>query len=307
MVFLKHRTADPAIYVYETALKSRPDVPKLWFGLGLSHYLRFPAEQAEQALRKALALDPQYDAAYVVLGDLLEQSSRTADALDVFRKAMEMRPDLYLSYYYYGKLASKGGDENSADAIAKLRKAVSLNPNFPQARYELGKALIQAGQDNRSHPAAEQESGARSGPGTVSLSARPHLQETRRSGSASRSSFGCLKRQTRRQNRKISFSVWKFRLKSLDKSSSRRRLACVLGFVLGVSWTNTAAPQQRPDKPNPAAKSSLSKQISAAEAAAAQRPQDPQVLMRLVKLYQAEGEFGKSLPLLERFVVLCAG
>jgi tetratricopeptide (TPR) repeat protein len=146
MVFLKHRTADPAIYVYETALKSRPDVPKLWFGLGLSHYLAYRLNEAEQALRKALALDPEYDAAYVVLGDLLEQSKRTADALDVFRKAMEMRPDLYLPYYYYGKLASKEGHENSADAIAKLRKAVSLNPNFPEARYELGKALVQSGQ-----------------------------------------------------------------------------------------------------------------------------------------------------------------
>src|SRR6267142_173871 len=117
-------------------------------------------------------------------------------------------------------------------------------------------------------------------------------------GFASRSSFGSTKRQTKRQNRKISFSAWKFRLRSLDKGSSTRRLACVLGLVLELSVPNTAAPQQRPDKPNPAAQTSLSKQISLAEAAVAQRPQDPQVLMRLVKLYQAEGEFGKSLPVL---------
>jgi len=146
MVFLKHRTADPAIYVYETALKSRPDVPRLWFGLGLSQYLASRLNEAEQALQKAIALDPQYEAAYVVLGDLLEQNNRTADALDVFRKAMEIRPDLYLPYYCYGKLAAKEGKENGADAIAKLRKAVSLNPNFPEAHYELGKALVQSGQ-----------------------------------------------------------------------------------------------------------------------------------------------------------------
>jgi superkiller protein 3 len=59
---------------------------------------------------------------------------------------MEMRPDLYLPYYYYGKLASKAGNEKRADAIANLRKAVSLNPNFSEARFELGKALAQAGQ-----------------------------------------------------------------------------------------------------------------------------------------------------------------
>ena len=146
MVFLKHRSADPAIYVYETALKSRPDVPKLWFGLGLSHYLASRPNEAEQALRKALALDPQYEAAYVVLGDLLEQNSRPADALNVFHRAMEVRPDLYLPYYYYGKLASKEGNEKRSDAIVSLRKAVSLNPNFSEARFELGKALAQTGE-----------------------------------------------------------------------------------------------------------------------------------------------------------------
>jgi len=96
-------------------------------------------------------------------------------------------------------------------------------------------------------------------------------------------------------------------LRSLDKRSPRRRLTCILGLLLELGGPVGAAPQQRPDKPNPVAQNSLSKQISVAEAAAAQRPQDPQVLMRLVKLYQLEGEFGKSLPLLERFVVLAPG
>src|SRR4029077_9658992 len=66
MVFLKHHTPDPAIYIYETAVKTRPDVPKLWLGLGLSYYSASRLEDAEPALRKALAIDPQYDVAYVV-------------------------------------------------------------------------------------------------------------------------------------------------------------------------------------------------------------------------------------------------
>ena len=77
--------------------------------------------------------------------------------------------------------------------------------------------------------------------------------------------------------------------------------------MLELSGASVAASQQPPYKPNPADNTSLSKQISLAEAAVAQRPQDPQVLMRLVKLYQAEGEFGKSLPLLERLVVIAPG
>jgi tetratricopeptide (TPR) repeat protein len=93
-------------------------------------------------------------------------------------------------------------------------------------------------------------------------------------------------------------------LKSPDKNSSRRRLTYVLGLVLELSGPGIAVSQQRPRDPNPAAKTSSSRQISVAEAAVAQRPQDPQALTRLVNLYQTEGEFDKSLPLLERLVVL---
>lgn len=50
-----------------------------------------------------------------------------------------------------------------------------------------------------------------------------------------------------------------------------------------------------------------SSQISAAEAAAAQNPRDVQALMRLVRLYQAEGEYDKSTPLLEKVVIIAPG
>lgn len=146
MVFLKHRTPDPAIYVYDTGLKTCPDSAKLWLGLGLSYYFASRLEDAEKALRKAMALDPQYEVPYVVLGDLLEQSGRVDDALEIFRKTIEIHPNLSEAYYYYGKLELKQEHANVTDAVDKLRKAVALNPAFPEAHYELGKALAQAGE-----------------------------------------------------------------------------------------------------------------------------------------------------------------
>ena len=77
--------------------------------------------------------------------------------------------------------------------------------------------------------------------------------------------------------------------------------------MLALAAAGGAISQQRPGELNPAAKINLSKQISAAEAAVAQQPQDAQALMRLIKLYQKNGEFGKSLPLLERLIVLVPG
>jgi tetratricopeptide (TPR) repeat protein len=53
-----------------------------------------------------------------------------------------------------------------------------------------------------------------------------------------------------------------------------------------------------------ATETARSKQISTAEAAVAQNPGDTQALMRLVRLYQAVGEYEKSTPLLEKVVII---
>jgi tetratricopeptide (TPR) repeat protein len=118
----------------------------------LSYYFASRLQDAEQALRKALALDPQYEVAYVVLGDLFEQSGKLDEAIAIFARVIEIKPDLYLPYYYYGKLASKEGNKRIAEAIEKLQKAVALNPTFAEAHYELGKAEVQAGRPEEAIP-----------------------------------------------------------------------------------------------------------------------------------------------------------
>jgi len=146
MIFLKHRTTDPAILLFESALKKLPNAPNLWVGLGMSYYFANRFHDAEATLRKALELDPNYALAYVTLGDFFEQTGRVDEALDIFRKVMRMRPDLFWPYYYYGKLASKPGHGNNAEAVEMLRKAVQLNPSYPEAHCELGRVLARTGE-----------------------------------------------------------------------------------------------------------------------------------------------------------------
>ncbi len=77
-----------------------------------------------------------------------------------------------------------------------------------------------------------------------------------------------------------------------------------MGPTLGMSVSARPPSQERQAKRDTTVQTRLAKQISTAEAEVAERPRDPQVLMRLVRLYQVEGEFGKSLPLLERVILL---
>src|SRR5260370_34420023 len=145
MVFLKNHTPAPDISIFQAATKIRPDVPKLWLGLGLSYYFASHLDQAETILRQVLALAPHYQTAYVVLGDLLYESGRADDAVTLLRKAIGLQPDWYLPYYYYGMIALRRGQENTGVVIDALQKALVLNPQIPEVHLELGKALARDG------------------------------------------------------------------------------------------------------------------------------------------------------------------
>jgi tetratricopeptide (TPR) repeat protein len=141
MVFLKHRTPEPAIYVFKEAVEKRPDVPKLWMGLGLSYYIENQFDEAKKVLYQTIALDPTYAPAYTVMCDMLIQKGDDEEAIKVLTKAIAIQPNLYLLYYYYGRALGHRSEVDTEEVIKMLRKAVELSPDFPEAHFELGKAL----------------------------------------------------------------------------------------------------------------------------------------------------------------------
>jgi Tfp pilus assembly protein PilF len=142
MMFLKHRTADGAILVFNASLRVRPDVAKLWMGLGLSYYIQNNMLPAKENLHRAISLDPDYGPAYVVLCDLLSQTSADDELLATLGKAMTVLPADYLLPYYYGKLLAK---KNDRAAIGQFQKSIALNPGFSGSYFELGKFFFESG------------------------------------------------------------------------------------------------------------------------------------------------------------------
>ncbi len=136
MMFLKHRTGDGAVLVFEAALKARPDVPKLWMGLGLSYYIQNQMGQAKENLQHALSLDPKYGPAYLVLCDMFLQNGADEELKGILGKAMEAEPDDYLLSYYYGRILAK---TENANAVTQFEKSIHLNPRFSGSYLELGK------------------------------------------------------------------------------------------------------------------------------------------------------------------------
>jgi tetratricopeptide (TPR) repeat protein len=145
LVYLKHHTPDLAKVVFNHGLAQLPNSAWLWLGLGLSQNFGDDIAGAQKSVRKALLLDPGLVEGYVVLGDILESEGRLSEAKDVFTQAIEKKPNLYIGYYYCGKVALEAGESQTQQALAFFTKAVDLDPSFAEGHFEKGRALEQSG------------------------------------------------------------------------------------------------------------------------------------------------------------------
>ena len=149
MLYLKFHTTELASLVFEHGLKELPNSPLLWMGMGLTQHLAEQTDKAAVALRKATELDPAFIDAYIVLGDVLESDNKLEEALPIFQTAMQKQPELYIGYFYYGKILLKMNDGRLDQAIEALRRAVQLRSEFAEGHYELGQALEHAGRNEQ--------------------------------------------------------------------------------------------------------------------------------------------------------------
>jgi tetratricopeptide (TPR) repeat protein len=144
MLYLRYRTPALAVLVFSHGVERIPASPLLWMALGISQCLDEKLEQAEQSLHKAIALNPRFQDAYLVLGDVLEQE-KPREALELFRRTMASNPKLPVAYYYYGRLALQMNEASIEETTHVLRKAVALDPGFADGHYELARALEEGG------------------------------------------------------------------------------------------------------------------------------------------------------------------
>jgi len=85
-------TADPAerIASFRKLLASDPNDPMLHFGLGTALLRTNDPTEAATAFEATLRLDPNYTAAYRELGRALEALGRSEDALEAWRRGIEV-------------------------------------------------------------------------------------------------------------------------------------------------------------------------------------------------------------------------
>lgn len=92
--------------------------------------------EAEQAYRKAIRLDPNYEEAYYNLGVLLRLRDRPSEAQAMLRKAIELDPDYAVAHRELGFVLLPRGIDPETEGY--LRRAIELDPRDAWAHIYLG-------------------------------------------------------------------------------------------------------------------------------------------------------------------------
>ena len=101
------------------------------------------AEEAVQAYKKAIALNPQYAEAYNGLGVVQRGRRQFTEARQAFEKAIALNPQYAEAYknlgfaYYVDGVLDK--------AIENYQKAIEHNAEYGEAHYYLGKTYVSQG------------------------------------------------------------------------------------------------------------------------------------------------------------------
>jgi tetratricopeptide (TPR) repeat protein len=106
---------------------------------------------AEQAARKAVALNPQSFDANEALGAVYAEQGRNADALRMLREAVTLGPNSALAWKQFGYVSHYAGLTDQAEAA--FRRGRDLDPTPAQAYWMHGRMLLYQG---KAHEAEEE-------------------------------------------------------------------------------------------------------------------------------------------------------
>jgi len=99
--------------------------------------------QAVAAYREMVAIDPSYDFARIMLGNLLMEAGDQQGAARELERLTQVSPANADGWFNLGFLHDKA--DNVGDAERCFRRAVQLNPSLDRAWYGLGLVLIREG------------------------------------------------------------------------------------------------------------------------------------------------------------------
>ena len=78
--------------------------------------------------------------AHELRGEALEAAGKTDEAIEEYRQALKLKPELQTVHFSIGNLYWRGG--RMEEALVELQEELKVNPADPNSHYELGDILL---------------------------------------------------------------------------------------------------------------------------------------------------------------------
>jgi len=128
-----------AIEAYRRAIGLQPELVEAHNNLGIALRATGQTEEAISSYRRALELRPEFVEVHNNLGILLAQQARWEEAIVCYQHAVALRPDFALAHQDLGILLLRAG--SFEQALVHFRRAVAADANLADAHLNIG--LIQ--------------------------------------------------------------------------------------------------------------------------------------------------------------------
>lgn len=144
---------DEAAPFVARAAEALPDHPEAQYLQGVFFQNEGRYRQAEQAYRRALALDSTFSRAHNALGSVYERTGQLDQAVASMRSALRYEPESDHAYFSLGNALYGMG--RPQEAIEAYDQALRLNPRHSRAWNNLAAVYITRGQYDEAIPALE--------------------------------------------------------------------------------------------------------------------------------------------------------
>jgi len=130
-----------AVAETEEALRLNPELVKAHINLLILYGRMGNREKAEEQFQAAVKLNPtQFPDAYYNYGIILLEESKLGEAEEAFRKALAIDPNYYAAHNNLGTVLERQG--KLKEAADEYRRALEGNPGFRRAHFNLGRLLV---------------------------------------------------------------------------------------------------------------------------------------------------------------------
>jgi 4-amino-4-deoxy-L-arabinose transferase-like glycosyltransferase/predicted negative regulator of RcsB-dependent stress response len=103
-------------------------------------------DKAMECLSEALRLKPDYNETYFYMGEALRGQGKVSEAIEYYRKALQVKLDDSIEYIAYNNLGMALMKQGKMDeAIEQYKEAIRLKPDYPIVHNNLGIALENQG------------------------------------------------------------------------------------------------------------------------------------------------------------------